>query len=72
MRFFTMNKSDENPINDGILYFSQRIDEMLKHSTYHIYKAPVLNTYLLIEEYLITADQVKKGDNRPSALEIHF
>lgn len=60
MRYFTMNKSEDNPINDGILYFSQRIDEMLKHSTYHIYKAPVLNTYLLIEEYLRTYNQVKK------------
>ncbi len=55
MKFFTMNKSDSNQINDGILYFAQRIDEMLKHSTYHIYKAPVLNTYLLAREYLLTA-----------------
>lgn len=60
VRYFTMNKSEDNPINDGILYFSQRIDEMLKHSTYHIYKAPVHNTYLLIEEYLRTYNQVKK------------
>jgi hypothetical protein len=72
MKFFTMNKSDENQINDGILYFSQRIDEMLKHSTYHIYKAPVLNTYLLVEEYLITADQVKKGIIDQSHLKFIF
>lgn len=72
MKFFTMNKSDENPINDGILYFSQRIDEMLKHSTYHIYKAPVLNTYLLVKEYLITADLVKKGIIDQSHLKFIF
>ena len=67
-----MNKSDENPINDGILYFSQRIDEMLKHSTYHIYKAPVLNTFLLIEEYLLTSNQVKKGIIDQSHLKFIF
>lgn len=72
MKFFTMNKSDDNPINDGILYFSQRIDEMLKHSTYHIYKAPVLNTYLLVEEYLITADLVKNGVIDQSHLKFIF
>lgn len=60
MKFFTMNKSEDNQINDGILYFAQRIDEMLNHSTYHIYKAPVLNTYLLAEEYLITANLVSQ------------
>lgn len=60
MKFFTMNKSDDNQINDGILYFAQRIDEMLNHSTYHIYKAPVLNTYLLVDEYLITANLVEE------------
>lgn len=60
MNFFTMNKSDSNPINDGILYFAQRIDEMLNHLTYHIYKVPVLNTYLLAKEYLITANLVSK------------
>ena len=58
MKFFTMNKSEENQINDGVLYFSQRIDEMLKHSTLHIYKAPLLNTFLLAREYLITAKNV--------------
>lgn len=31
MKFFTMNKSVDNQINDGILYFAQRIDEMLNH-----------------------------------------
>lgn len=61
MRYFTINKSDDNQVNDGILYFAQRIDEMLKHSTHHIYKAPVLNTYLLVDEYLVTANLVLQG-----------
>lgn len=61
MKFFTMNKSEDNKINDGILYFAQRIDEMLKHTTCHIYKTPVLNTYLLATEYLSTAELVSNG-----------
>lgn len=60
MKFFTMNKSEDNKINDGILYFAQRIDEMLKHTTCHLYKTPVLNTYLLATEYLSTAQLVSK------------
>ena len=61
MKYFTMNKSDDKQVNDGILYFAQRIDEMLKHSTYHIYKVPVLNTYLLVEEYLLTTNLASHG-----------
>ena len=67
-----MNKTDDNPINDGILYFAQRIDEMLNHSTYHIYKTPVLNTFLLAEEYLITSNLVLKNIIDKSHLKIVF
>lgn len=37
---------------DGILFLTQRMEEMLNHYTDHLYKAPVLNSYLLIKEYL--------------------
>lgn len=37
---------------DGLLYFSQRLDEMLFHYTIDLYKAPVLNTHLLLKEYI--------------------
>lgn len=37
---------------DGILFFTQRIDEMLFDFTIAKYKAPVSNTHLLIREYL--------------------
>lgn len=60
MKFFTMNKSEDNYINDGILFFSQRIDEMLNHSTLHIHKAPLYNTFLLAREYLVTSKNVAK------------
>lgn len=53
-----MNKHNDDSINDGVLYFAQRIDEMLNPSTSHIYKAPVHNTRTLIKEYLTTQDSV--------------
>lgn len=58
MKYFTMNKHNDDSINDGVLYFAQRIDEMLNPSTSHIYKAPVHNTRTLIKEYLTTQDSV--------------
>lgn len=37
---------------DGILFLVQRMEEMLNHYTDHLYKVPVLNSHLLIKEYL--------------------
>lgn len=37
---------------DGLLYFAQRIVEMLDYTTVDIYRAPLLNTSRLIDEYL--------------------
>lgn len=37
---------------DGILYFAQRLDEMLFNFSIDLYKAPVLNTHLLLTEYI--------------------
>lgn len=47
--------------NDGLLYFSQRIDEMLFHYTDHVFMAPILNTALLVDEYLETSKLVESG-----------
>lgn len=46
---------------DGILFLVQRAEEMLNHSTRHLYKVPILNTFLLIQEYLEINELVKKG-----------
>lgn len=46
---------------DGLLYFSQRVDEMLYHYSNHIYTVPLLNTKLLIREYLNISSLVKDG-----------
>ena len=47
--------------HDGLLYFTQRINEMLFHYTDHVYKAPVLNSFLLVDEFIKTAKLVKEG-----------
>ena len=61
------NKVDwnSNYINDGYLYFAQRIVEMLDHRTNDIYRVPLLNSMRLIEEYII----VNKGQARKYNLE---
>lgn len=43
---------NENYQHDGLLYFVQRIVEMLDFMTIDIYRAPLLNTTRLIDEYL--------------------
>lgn len=47
---------------DGILYFFQRLEEMLFHYTIDIFIAPVHNTNTLLEEYIsVQQDTAKKG-----------
>ncbi len=50
-------KEDFRPC--GLLYFTQRIEEMLNPFTDHVFKMPVLNTALLVDEYLDNAEFVK-------------
>lgn len=60
MRFEKIDNWAEGFRNDGMLFFAQRIQEMLFHYTDHVYKVPVMNTALLIDEYLETAPLVKR------------
>lgn len=50
---FTINWNWDNRYgyDDGMLFFAQRIEEMLMYFTPHLYKVPALNTYTLIHEY---------------------
>ncbi len=61
MKIETLKNWSKDFRHDGLLFFTQRINEMLFHQTDHIFKAPVLNTYLLADEYIKTAKLVKKG-----------
>ena len=60
MKFNRPNNWETSFRHDGILYFAQRIQEMLFHYTSHVYKCPVLNTKLLVEEYINTFRLVKQ------------
>lgn len=45
----------------GMLFFIQRMDELLFHYSMDTYKAPTLNIKLLLREYLETIEQIKEG-----------
>ena len=61
MRLNSKENWNEGLENDGLLYLPQRIEEMLCHYTNHLYKVPLLNTHLLVEEYLRTSKLVAGG-----------
>lgn len=52
---FTINGSNKESAHEGVLYCAQRIEEMLMGYTSHLYKVPVYNSFLLVNEYLETA-----------------
>lgn len=45
----------------GMLFFVQRMDELLFHYSMDTYKTPTLNIKLLLREYLETVDSIKEG-----------
>lgn len=61
MIFAKLDNWKEGFRHDGLLYFTHRIAEMLFHYTDHIYKVPVYNTQLLVQEYLDTFMLVING-----------
>lgn len=70
MHFKVDGNWNDNFSHDGMLYFAQRVEEMLMFFTSHLYKAPVLNTYLLIEEYISTYRLVKSNTIQEPNLKI--
>ena len=49
------------PSMQGMLFFVQRMDELLFHYSMDTYKTPTLNIKLLLREYLETIEQIKEG-----------
>lgn len=49
---------------DGILYFAQRLEEMLFNYTIDLFRMPLLNTHGLTEEYCTVAKKVMKKEVR--------
>ncbi|MBQ9764901.1 MAG: hypothetical protein IJW18_01730 [Lachnospiraceae bacterium] len=60
-----MDKKD-----DGILFFIQRLQEMLFHYSDDVVRAPVHNTQTLINEYLSIEKEVKKGKVKQYQLDV--
>lgn len=49
---------------DGVLYFAQRLEEMLFNYTIDLFRMPLLNTHGLTKEYCVVAQKVKKQEIR--------
>lgn len=60
MKFSKPTNWTNNFRHDGLLYFAQRIEEMLFSYTSELYSVPIMNTHLLVLEYLNTARLVKE------------
>lgn len=58
--------SNNGWINDGLLYFGQRIVEMLDYMTTDLYRAPLQNTNRLIDEYI----DIYSTNNNPNQLQL--
>lgn len=55
MKFKNQGKWNNGYRHDGLLFFAQKIEEMLGYYTSHLYKVPVYNSYFLMWEYLHVA-----------------
>lgn len=57
---------------DGVLYFAQRIEEMLFDYSIDLYKMPLLNTHGLAREYCRVVEKVSSGEIKEYQREISF
>lgn len=62
MKFSLPSNWSGNFENDGILYFAQRLEEMLFDYSIDLYRMPLLNTHGLICEYCNVANKVNSGE----------
>ena len=61
MKYSVVRQKDENINLDGIVFFAQRLEEMLGDYTIDLYKMPLLNTHGLASEYCEVSQKVNKG-----------
>ena len=62
MKYWIPENWNDNFEHEGLLFFVQRIQEMLFHFSDDIYRAPVHNTSTLIQEFINVHKEVKSGD----------
>ena len=58
MKYSNPKRWKDEPAFDGMLFFAQRLEEMLFHYTEDVFRAPFHNTYTLINEYLSVLNEV--------------
>lgn len=58
--------------NDGVLFFAQRLEEMLFDYSIDLYRMPLLNTHGLAEEYCDVANKVNSGEVKEYQRDIIF
>lgn len=70
---YSMPRNPEcSPEIDGILYFAQRLEEMLFDYTIDLFRMPLLNTHGLTDEYCTVAKKVEKNEIREYQLNVVF
>lgn len=58
--------------NDGVLFFAQRLEEMLFDYSIDLYRMPLLNIHGLAEEYCDVANKVNSGEVKEYQRDIIF
>lgn len=61
MKYSIPRQSNHNLESDGIVFFAQRLEEMLADSAVDLYKMPLLNTHSLASEYCKVSEDVTSG-----------
>lgn len=64
MKYSTPRQIDPTCDADGIIFFAQRLEEMLATDSIDLYKMPLLNTHGLAAEYCDVVDRVASGTIR--------
>lgn len=62
MKYWKSDNWKEGFDHEGLLFFVQRMQEMLFHCSSDIHRTPVHNTASLLQEYMSTYRQVRKGE----------
>lgn len=61
MKYSIPRQIDPSCESDGIVFFAQRLEEMLSSNSIDLYKMPLLNTHSLAAEYCDVAERVANG-----------
>lgn len=61
MKYSVPRQIDQSCEADGIIFFAQRLEEMLTNHSIDLFKMPLLNTHGLADEYCDVANRVKAG-----------